>query len=84
MDKEEFKAAIIANSWAERNSVMDLDEEIIRLDSIMERSCDAVMRRVSSLPARRKMYWWSEEFAQLRRGGLLADARRKGGGQQRR
>lgn len=74
MDKEELKASIITNSWVERERVLDLDEEIAELDNIMEKSCDAVMGRVCSLPDRKRVYWWSNEIAQLR--GACCDRRR--------
>ena len=67
MDEDALKAAAVALTWATSDERRRVEDGADRFRELMTRVCDAGMPRVGSVPARRAVYWWTDEIASLRR-----------------
>ncbi|KMQ85513.1 reverse transcriptase [Lasius niger] len=67
LDKDTLIAAATAKAWEQpAPGPCDVDAEAAWFREAMSQVCDAAMPRVRALPSKRKVYWWSQDIAQLR------------------
>lgn len=72
LEREVAKEAAIVEAWvAGSDSVVEVDEEAVRLDAALTRVCDASMPRAKSFPPRRRVHWWHSELRDLRRACVV-------------
>ena len=73
LDKEVLTEAAIVQSWLPTTGrQVDVDEEAQWLRETMTGVCDAAMPRVKPANAKRQVYWWNAEIAQLRAACVAA------------
>lgn len=76
LNSEALLEASIVQAWqTPPNGPVDIEEEVEWFRSAMTEICDASMCRAKAQTSRRKVYWWSQEIADLRRN--CVEARRQ-------
>nr|XP_049691667.1 uncharacterized protein LOC126053518 [Helicoverpa armigera]XP_049704749.1 uncharacterized protein LOC126056273 [Helicoverpa armigera]XP_049706070.1 uncharacterized protein LOC126056578 [Helicoverpa armigera] len=69
IDKELLEEAALVQSWIWESATdgpVDVEAVALRFRGAMTQICDASMPRVRQQSARRQVYWWTAEIAQLR------------------
>ena len=73
LNKEVLIEAAIVQSWfPSTGESVDVEEEALWFREAMTEVCDTAMPRVRSANARRQVYWWNAEIAQLRAACVAA------------
>lgn len=68
LDKDLAIEAAIVQSWLSSSTEpINIEEETISLGQSLTEICNASMPRVATRPAKRQVFWWSEEIAELRK-----------------
>ncbi|XP_075990132.1 uncharacterized protein LOC142985770 [Anticarsia gemmatalis] len=68
LDKELAEEAAIVHRWFAPRPEEGADTEVLagRMHTILTEVCDAAMPRARRRPARKSVYWWTPEIAELR------------------
>jgi hypothetical protein len=73
LDRDLMVEAALVQAWLPGpGGPMDVNAEAENMGGIMVGVCDAAMPRVGPIPPRRRVYWWSQELAQLRESCVAA------------